>query len=204
MDREDLDSKIDEWLDRASAEYGRVETRPGFEARVIANVSSRLEKKRWCFRWASIATVTGAILVFSSYALLTRFQEPGTIETVLERQRELEPDMTYRAPLERRPLIGPAKSSAERHAGRQVHPKAGEFEKTSFLSARLSDQERYLVSFVQALSAQTATGIPEAEPGRLQMPDLVIPTLQIPKAEIFSIQIETVQLPSDHQSEEKL
>jgi hypothetical protein len=204
MNREELDREINEWLDRASAEYGRAKTRPGFEARVIADVRSRLEKKRWYFRWISIATATAAILVFSSYVLLTRFQEHGAKEIVLEKQREPERDLTYDAPPERPPMISQAKSSKGRHPGMHVHPKAGESEKTSFLSARLSDQERYLVYFVRAFSAQASAGIPEAEPGPLQTPDLEIPILQIPKAEISSIQIETVQLPIAHQSEDKL
>ena len=63
MNREELDRELDEWLDRASAEYGTAETRPGFEARVIANVNSRLEKRRWRFRWLSLATAATAAVI---------------------------------------------------------------------------------------------------------------------------------------------
>jgi hypothetical protein len=204
MNREDLDRELSEWLDRASAEYGKAETRPGFEARVIANVSSRLEKRRWRFRRLAMATAAAAILVFSSYVLLTRFQKYGATKTVLKKQPEPEPGSPYSAQPGRPSLTIRAKSSTGRIAGTQAPPQAGRLEKMPFLSARLSDQERYLVSFVQAVSAQTSAIIPGAESGPLQMPDLEIPTLQIPKAEISSIQIEMVRLPTAHQSEDPL
>ena len=73
MNREELDRELDEWLDRASAEYGTAEARPGFEARVIANVNSRLAKRRLRFGWVSLATAATAALIFSCYALLTAF-----------------------------------------------------------------------------------------------------------------------------------
>ena len=204
MNREELDRELDEWLDRASAEYGRAETRPGFEARVIAHVNSRLEKRRWRFRWISMATAAAAILGFFSFLLLTRFQERAATEIVLEEQPKPEPNLPNSAQPERRPLIIRAESPTKREAGKQAHPKAGETEKMRFLSAGLSDQERYLISFAKAVSAQISAGIPETEPGSLQTPDLEIPTIQIPKAEISSIIIETVQLPTDHQSEDQL
>ncbi len=204
MNREELDRELDEWLDRASAEYGRAETRPGFEARVVANVSSRLLKRRWRFRWVSMATAAAAILVFSSYVLLTHFQEHAATESVLEKQRKPKPTLPNSAQQKQLLLTIRAESSTKREAGKQVHPKAGEPEKMPFLSARLSDQERYLIAFVQAISAQSSTGIPEAESEPLQMPDLEIPTLQIPQAQIFSFKIETVQLPTAHQSEDQL
>jgi hypothetical protein len=145
-----------------------------------------------------------AILVFSSYVVLTRFQENAGIESVLEEQRKPKPNLPNSTQPERLPLTIQAEASTKREAVRPAHPKAGEPERMPFLSARLSDQERYLIAFVQTISAQTSAGIPEAESGPLQMPDLEIPTLQIPQAQISSFKIETVQLPTAPQSEDQL
>lgn len=202
MNRKELDSELNEWLDRASAEYGRAETRSGFEARVIANVSSRLIKRRWRFRRVSMATAAAAILVLSSYVFLTRFQE--RTENVLEEQRKPKPHLPSSAQPEQLPWIIRAEAPTKRETVKRAHPKAGTPEKMSFLSAGLSDQERHLIAFVQAISAQASAGIPEAESGPLQIPDWEIPTIQIPQAQISPFKIETVQLPTAPQSEDQL
>ena len=204
MNPEELDRELDKWLDRASAEFSSMKTRPGFESRILANVSSRLEKRRWRFRWASIATATAAILVISCYMLLNRFQEHAETKIVLEEQQKPEPSLPRGAQREQLPSIIQADPSTGPDVRRQTHPKVGENEKKPFLSAELSDQERYLISFVHAVSAQTSPSVLEAESGPLQIPAFEIRTLQIPKAQIFSIEIETVQLPMHHQSEDQL
>ena len=67
MSREELDRKLDEWLDRAADEYGRTEIRPGFEARIIASVNSSSEKRTWHFHWAPIAAAIAAALFLGAY-----------------------------------------------------------------------------------------------------------------------------------------
>jgi hypothetical protein len=204
MNREELDRGLDEWLDRASAEYGTAETRPGFEARVIANVNSKLEKRGWRFRRLSLATAATAVVIFACYVFLTRVQEHTATETASDKHQRSRSGLLDRAPREQFPSITKAASSTKQNASRPGPPKARENPEKHFLSARLSDQERYLISFVQAVSAQTSTDTSESKSGPLQMPNFEIPTLQIPKAQISYIKIDMVELPVTLQREDQL
>jgi hypothetical protein len=204
MKGEELDKALDEWLERASAEYSTAETRLGFEARVIANVNSRLEKRQWRFRRLSLAIATTAVIIVACYVFLARVQEHPATETALDKPQKPRSGLLDRVPREQLPSITQAASSTKQGAARRVPSKAKEIPNHQFLSAGLSDQERYLLSFVQAVSAQTSTDASEAEPGPLQMPDFEIPTLQIPKAQISLITIDTVELPMTLQREDQL
>ncbi len=201
MNREDLDRELDTWLDRASAEYGRAESRAGLEARLIANVNNRLAKRRLHFRWLSLATAATAILIFSCYVLLTRIEDHPAGESVMQKQRSSLPPI---AKQEQPPLIVQAEPSAKMYAKKHVHIEVKDTPKSHFLSAKISDQERYLLSFVKTVSEQNFAGEPEAESGPLQMPDFELSTIQIPKAQVSSINIDRVQLPIAHQSEDPL
>jgi hypothetical protein len=201
MNREDLDRELDTWLDRASAEYGRAESRVGLEARIIANVNNRLAKRRLHVRWLSLATAATAILIFSCYVLLTRIEDHPARESVMQKQRSSLPPIVKQ---EQPPLIVQAEPSAKVYAKKHVHIEVKDTPKIHFLSAKISDQERYLLSFVKTVSEQNFTGEPEAESGPLQMPDFELSTIQIPKAQVSSINIDRVQLPIAHQSEDPL
>ncbi len=85
MNREELDRELDQWLDRATSEYGRAEIRPGFESRIIANVNSRWEKRKWHFRWIPVAAAIAAILIFSPFLLRKGFQERQIADISAER-----------------------------------------------------------------------------------------------------------------------
>ena len=204
MKGEELDKALDEWLDRASAEYGAAETRVGFETRVIANVNSRLEKRRWRFLRLSLATAATAAVIFACYVFLGHVQEHPAIETALDKPQKPGSGLLDRAPREQSPSITQAASSTKHSAARRVPSKAREIPNNPFLSAGLSDQERYLLSFVQAVSAQTSTDTSEAEPGPLQMPDFEIPAFQIPKAQISLIKIDMVDMPVTFHREDQL
>jgi len=197
MNSEELDRALDEWLDRADADYGMAETRPGFEARIIANVNNRLAKRRLHFRWMSLATAATAILIFSCYVLLTRIEDHPAGESVMQKQRSSLPPIAKK---EQPPLIVQAEPSAKLYAKKHVHTEVKDTPKSHFLSARISDQERYLLSFVKTVSEQNFAG----ESGPLQMPDFELSTIQIPKAQVSSINIDMVQLPMTHQSEDPL
>ncbi|MBZ5495270.1 MAG: hypothetical protein LAP85_02620 [Acidobacteriia bacterium] len=67
MDRKPLNENLDEWLDRALADYGRAEPRAGIETRAVENLRGRLQRRPWRARWQlpvwlSAAAVT--IVVF--------------------------------------------------------------------------------------------------------------------------------------------
>jgi hypothetical protein len=204
MNSEELDRALDEWLDRAAAAYGTAETRPGFEARVISNVNSRLEKRRWHFRRLSLAIAATAVIIVACYVFLARLQEHPAIDTALDRPQKPRPDFLDRAPGEQILSTMQAAVSKKKNAARSAPPKPRKTPEKHFLSAGLSDQERYLISFVQTVSAQTSTDASEAESGPLQMPDFEIPTIQIPKEQVSFINIDMVQLPIAHQSEDPL
>ena len=68
MEPERLDNKLDEWLDETLAEYGRADPRPGFEARTVAGLRHRIERRHWWSYsqrpiWLSAVAVTIAIFV---------------------------------------------------------------------------------------------------------------------------------------------
>ena len=126
MKGEELDKALDEWLDRASAEYGTAETRLGFEARVIANVNSRLEKRRWRFRRLSLATAATAVVIFACYVFLAHVQEHPAIETALDKPQKPRSGLLDRAPREQLPSITQAASSTKQSAARRVPSKARE------------------------------------------------------------------------------
>ena len=204
MNSEELDRALDEWLDRAAAEYGTAETRPGFEARVIANVNSRLEKKQWRFRRLSLAIAATAVIIVACYVFLARVQEQPATETALDKAQKPRPNLLDGAPREHFPSTMRAAASTKKNAVRRALPKPRGTPEKQFLSAGLSDQERYLISFVHAVSEQAASEKSVTESGPLQMPDFEIPTIQIPKAQVSSINIDLVQLPMPHQSEDPL
>jgi hypothetical protein len=201
MNREDLDRELDTWLDRAAAEYGTAETRPGFETRIFANVNNRLAKRRLHFRWMSLATAATAILIFLCYVLLTRFEDHPAGEGVMQKQRS---SLQSIAKQEQPPLIVQAEPSAKVYAKKHVQTEVKDAPKSHFLSAKISDQERYLLSFIKTVSEQNFAGEPKAESGPLQMPDFDLSTIEIPKAQVSSINIDRVQLSIEHQSEDPL
>ena len=204
MKGEELDKALDEWLDRASAEFGAAETRSGFEARVIANVNSRLEKRRWRFRRLSLAMAATAVVIFACYVYLARVQEHPAIETALDKPQKKKSDLLDGAPGKQLPSITQAASSTKQGAARRVPSIAREVPNSQFLSAGLSDQERYLIAFVQAVSAQTSMDTSKAESEPLQMPEFEIPAFQIPKAQISLIKIDMVDLSMTLQREDQL
>jgi hypothetical protein len=200
MNREELDRELDKWLDRATAEYGSTEVRPGLEVRVIANVNSRLARRRLSLRWLSLATATTAILVLSCYLFLTRFEDHPKVDSVTQEGQQF--SLPPVAKLEHSPSIVQAQSTAKGHIKKRSPIAAGENAKTPFLSAGLSNEERCLLSFVKTASIQDLTG--ESGSGQLRMPNFELPTFQLPKAQVSSINIDMVLLPVAHQSEDPL
>jgi len=62
MDREPMDKKLEEWLDQALAEYGRAEPPPGIEARAVANLRGRMQRRSWWARWPRPVWMSAALI----------------------------------------------------------------------------------------------------------------------------------------------
>jgi hypothetical protein len=191
MNGEELDKELDEWLDRATSEYGRAETRPGFEARVIENLNSRLQRRKWFFRWIPVAATSAAILLFSVYYFHMEFKDHETSPIASRRPVELKtgPDQTVRKESAGNSAV-PAANTA--YAGKQAKRLRSDKPSGRFLSSGLSDQERYLIAFARAASEQNIIGLSDNhsfEP--FQMPDFKIPDFKITSFEFEHLHAPT-------------
>jgi hypothetical protein len=203
MNREELNKELDEWLDRATSEYGRAEKRPGFETRVIAHLNSRLEKRKWHFRWIPITAAATAILLFSVYFGKRdderRFAPGGSGELLHINQRSGGAVLQTRRDGEAVPMLQEANTM--QHWARR---KRSDQPSGRFLSSGLSDQERYLIAFARAASEQDISGLSgEQKFEPVQIPELDLPEFEIPEFEITSFEIEDLNTPTSG-SEEKL
>ena len=192
MKREELEKQLDEWLDRAAAEYGNMEARPGFETRTIANVPYRLQRRKWLFRWIPVSAAVTAILVFFVYVLRTEFLYHGTKGIASRSTVVLNtgPEQTLR-----KERAGNAAVPAANARFVDTRAKHRDSDKPygRFLSSGLSNQERYLIAFAQAASERDITGLPDDhsfEP--LQMPELEI-SFNIPDFEITSFESSEIE-----------
>jgi hypothetical protein len=211
MNREELDRELDVWLDRAAAEYSKAEIRPGFETRIIEKLNSRLAKRRWHFRWIPIATAVAATLLFSVYLLRNQFQDRGTSEIASERHPGSAAvpaaNADFAGKYARRSDSGQSntpilRSSTKESARHQVPPKAREAEGGRFLSSGLSDRERYLIAFAQAISKETSQDIPEKTVlNPLQIPEAKIPEFQVQDFEISSFEIKALPITTPESEE---
>ena len=218
MTSEELDRDIDEWLDRAAAEYGKAELLPGFETRIIAKLNNRLAEKKWYFRWLPAAAAATIILSFSVYWLHIRIEDRRATEISSEMSTEREAQPTQKAELASKPpgrldssqsnesiLEESTKESVRQHYSRKVR----EAQEGHFLSSGLSDQERYLIAFVRATSQETIQDIPDTtsfdplEIDPLQIEELQIPEFHIQDFGVSSFEIEASS-PTTQISEEIL
>ena len=186
MNREELEKQLDDWLDQAASGYGSTEARSGFEARIIANLNSRLKKRRWYYHWIPIAATVTAFLFFSIYALRINFQDHGTAE--IASIRPAVPKSGPEQSLERSPAGNAAVPAAKSHAKRRrsSHPSG------RFLSSGLSDQERCLIAFARAASEQNIAGLS----GERRFEPVQIPEFEIQEFEIASFEIEASPAPT--------
>ena len=58
------EKKIDEFLDRALAEYSSASPREGLEGRILANLQATQPQRRWLWAWVAIPALV-AILLFA-------------------------------------------------------------------------------------------------------------------------------------------
>ena len=206
MNREELEKQLDDWLDQAAAGYGSTKARSGFEARIIANLNSRLEKRRWYFRWICFAAASAAVLLGSLYVFLPRRPNHATTEIASEISGKMQQGLQQSPPRQSRPNTFASELKAKRDIAQRPVRRSKRTEQSGFLSGRLTDQERYLIAFVQAVSAEGAVDTAQEFTFRpLQIPELEkIQALQIPKPEIPSIEIEALHIQTLNGSEEPL
>ena len=166
----------------------------------LPDLNSRLEKRKWHFRWIPIAAAAAALLFFSIYALRINFQDHGTAE--IASIRPAVPKSGPEQSLNRSPAGNAAVPAAKKPHG----PRRSDQPRGRFLSSGLSEQERYLIAFVEAISAEGATDTPrEFKLSPIQIPELErIQALQIPEPEIPSIEIEALHIQTLNGSEEPL
>ncbi len=207
MKHEDLDKKFDEWLDQASAEYGKAETRLGFEARIIANVNSRLETRRRRFHWLAIAATATAVLVLSVWVLRTGFQEGPIKEIAFNKTENRKPVPKQNVSRDELPERKAAEFEKKESPGRTVSPDQYRIEPSigpGLFSSPLSKQEHLLIAYAQSISAESAPDSPdEGDLQPLEIKETVVSPLEIPELEISSIQIEPLEI-AINDNEEKL
>ena len=198
MKHEQMDRQLDAWLDRAAVEYGRAETRPGFETRIIANVNRRAAARKQRIRRLAIAATATAVLVFSFWAILNRpldrdpgvdtSQKPGIPDPVREQSSD-------------NPLIATAKT-AESIVKRNIYvssiPKQRVAEVSynrGLLSGPISEEEHLLIAYVQSISIESEIETPEENAFQpLEIPETEIPPLTIRKLKVTSISIEPLEI----------
>ncbi len=199
MDREQLDKRLEEWLDQAAADFGKARTRPGLEARIVAGLRIRLKPRPRWRSWQAL-TAAAAVLVLSVSLFLAQFLDRGG-QTVGVRDQpadagrqvpgapvgrpaeDQQPGQTASAP---RSLNEVVPKPAVRNVAQPQLPS-----QEVFPSAGLSEQDRLLLAYARAVSGGGVTGLMESDPTR----PIEIPKLEIPKLEIAPIKIEP--LPGD-------
>ena len=213
MNREELDKELDAWLDRAAAEYGRAEMRPGFETRIIANLDARLEKRRWHLFWIPVAAAIMLVMLFLFYVLRTDFQVGRKMEissTILpeaksigEQHQDSAKNAAKTAAIVGRPGAVIFSSLKPHKAGYRASAKAQRTERGRFLSTGLSDRERYLIAFVHLASSETPADTAENDRFERLWKPAEIPAFKIPEYKMPAFKIEPLPV-STSISEETL
>jgi hypothetical protein len=182
MNGEGLEKELDEWLDRAAADRGSAKPRPGFEARVLASLHSRIQTRRRNFQWIALGTATAAILVVSFSVFLTRFHGADTLKeatvkpSVLQNPSPANASIRLNTAWEPKPALRAERLGRAARRVRQRH----------IFSSGLTDRELSLIAFARVVPEDT-----ELRP--FEIMEMEIPKLQIPEPEIRSIEINSLQ-----------
>ena len=167
---------VDELLDASLRRYASAEPRPGLEDRVLAGVRSRQqsERRRTVWAWA-IGTAAAAAMVTLLVIYWPR-QQPAPLPVIAKAPANLSaPKVAAVAPLVQPPM----QHRSQRHAT----PRWVDTRPQQFPTPRpLSEQEKLLVAYVQALRGSAATPAantkPDVEPGQA-IPPLSIAAIKI-------------------------
>lgn len=185
MEHDQLDRMLDEWLDRASAERGKTEPRPGFEQRIMAGIHNRKARRSFPFGWKALATATAVAVV--ACVFLAHFADDRGKQNPLpgESSVPMRIDDVLPSQMETSVIVPPPVPRPARVL--QSHEPESLPRQEVFPSLRLSQQDRLLLAYVRAVHSGTITGISEerqdgpVETGRME---------EIPGIEISAIEIE--------------
>jgi hypothetical protein len=192
MERERLDKTLDEWLDRASTEFGRAEPDTEFEARIAVALHERTARRRLWFRWRALAAGATAVTVILFLAFLTHFtdrpekhvasNQPGGSKTGLELNHNSAATSAadvVKPRIARRSEVVVSKQMRESLPRQNVFP-----------SVRLSNQERLLLRCARSLSAGKIVGFLEDDEYR----PVEFTKVEIPITEISELVIEPIRI----------
>lgn len=189
MKRDELDRTLDEWLDRATREYGRVEPRSGFESRVVARVKSGLEPHGWRIGWRPLAVTIAAALIIAVLVAYRNLRDRGPGERasseVVKKIVETPPKHLIALRMQTTPTAAARRSTPPESRSRSERPRG------RFLSSGITDQERYLIAFAQASSAQGIAPSPEDDGFDFRrILEFEIPEFRLPKFELTALESE--------------
>jgi hypothetical protein len=204
MNRDELDKTLEEWLDRAAADYGKSDIRPGFEARIIANLNSTPKEENKRIPWiAVLATATAILILVVGGTLLTKFQSPDKTQIALTKPARTASAFRGGAPRKRPPEVIGKEAKGGSVSARPSIQKPKEIGKEHFLSSQLTDQERYLLVYARIVSPGILGEVEKSEFTPTEIPPPSVPSLYVPELKSFSVENKDLQIPK-LQNEEQL
>jgi hypothetical protein len=203
MERDRLDKMLDEWLDQTVAEFGRAQTRPGFEERIVAGLHNRMARGRLWFRWQALAAAATVAFVFLFCVIFARFTDHGGKHVTSNysggSRAGLQPNIGGTSTSEKdvmKPLPKRDAGMRSPHGAREPEFVNGEHAPKSlprqdvFPSARLSNQDRLILDYVRSVSSGNIAGFMDDS----EYHPIEITQVEIPKPEISKLEIEPIRI----------
>ena len=162
---------VDELLDASLRRYASAEPRPGLEGRVLAGVRARQQAMRRRTAWFWVAGLASAAAMATLLVISLAHRQPAPSPAIAKAP------VTPSAPVVAKAVPATPRPVPHRPL-RHVVPAAVDWRPQQFPTPRpLSEQEKLLVAYVQALKASPAASAPSAK--QEVEPDLAIPPLSI-------------------------
>ena len=179
---------VEELLDASLRNYAAAEPRLGLEGRVLAGVRTRQQAGRRRVAWLWAAGVAGAAALVT--LLVFPHRQPTPLPVTVQAPASLSAPTVAR--------IAPAAAlPAPRQRQRYAAAKWVDWRPQQFPTPRpLSEQEKLLVAYAQAIKGSPAASAPNAEP------DLEH-DLEIPPLSIAAIKIEPLAREDDGEEKDK-
>ncbi len=143
MNSKERERQLDRLLDEALASYSQAEPRPGFEERILANLSKQPTRRRW-WAWQMIPAAVAAMVLIA--AMLPVFKLRQSVDRI-----QVSPSATTKSRASLSPLPARAEPPSRVRSRKPVaaavrrqepaEPRQGEFPS----KAPLSEQERLLM-----------------------------------------------------------
>jgi len=181
---------VEELLDASLRNYAAAEPRLGLEGRVLAGVHAREQAGRRRVAWLWAAGVAGAAAMVMLLVYSWPHPQPAPLPVTAKAPANLSTPTVAR--------IAPAAAlPAPRQRQRYAAAKWVDWRPQQFPTPRpLSEQEKLLVAYAQAIKGSPAASAPNAEP------DLEH-DLEIPPLSIAAIKIEPLAREDDGEEKDK-